>query len=187
MAFFKSSGETSPSRVHRQARDLEPFLFFQIIEAMQHRVMLDGGGDEVPALGFEQPRRAENREIVALRAAAGENHLAGLAARELWPRGRAHRPATPGPAGRRDARSTDCPKSRPETAASPRAPPDPAASWRCNRSKSCAASRPFCGEVRQNDELKIKGAESLRLQNTIYDLRFTQLWVNLSVIANQIT
>ena len=47
---------------------------------MQHRVMFNHRGDEVPAFGLEQTRHAENRQVVAFRTATGENDFAGLAA-----------------------------------------------------------------------------------------------------------
>jgi len=46
-------------------------------------VMFDARGDKMPALIAQQARRAENGQIVALRAAAGENDLAGLASPNL--------------------------------------------------------------------------------------------------------
>ena len=129
-----------PFAIHRQAGDLKTFLFRQIFEAMQHRVMFDRGGDEMPALGLEQPRRAEDRQIVALRAAAGENDFARLAAQHFGRPVASIIQQRPRLAADVMHAARDCPKPRPETAASPRAPPDPAAWWRCNRNKWCAFS-----------------------------------------------
>src|SRR5581483_4220010 len=39
--------------------------------------------DEMPPLGFQQPGRAEDRQVVALRPAARENNLAWLASQHL--------------------------------------------------------------------------------------------------------
>ena len=64
--------------VHGQTGDGEAFVFFQIIEAMQNRMVLDGRGDEVFALGFEQTGDSENGQVIGLGAAAGEDDFAGL-------------------------------------------------------------------------------------------------------------
>src|SRR5262245_17767846 len=44
--------------------------------------MLDRGADQVPAAIPKKPRRAENGEIIGLRAPAGENNLARLGAKQ---------------------------------------------------------------------------------------------------------
>ena len=67
-----------PGGIHRQVGDREPLVPLQILKTLQHRVVLDGRGDQVVALGAQMPGGAEDREVVALGAAAGENHLARL-------------------------------------------------------------------------------------------------------------
>ncbi len=45
--------------------------------------MFHGGHDNVPALGFQPPRRAEDGQIYAFGAAAGENDFTRLAVKHL--------------------------------------------------------------------------------------------------------
>src|SRR5437762_2963518 len=56
-------------------------MLLQVLKTMQNRVVFDGACDEMAAFvqGSAQAGGAENGEIVALRAAAGENHLARFA------------------------------------------------------------------------------------------------------------
>jgi 23S rRNA (cytosine1962-C5)-methyltransferase len=58
-------------------------VLFQILEAMQNRMMLDRAGDKMlPFAGARpQARGAKNRQIIALGPAAGENHFARLRAK----------------------------------------------------------------------------------------------------------
>ena len=62
--------------VHVQIGDAVAFLL-QRLAGIQHRVMLDLGGDQVlAALGRRAVHKAADREVVRLRAAAGEDDLA---------------------------------------------------------------------------------------------------------------
>lgn len=46
-------------------------------------MMLDAGGNEVPALITQEPGRAEDGQIIAFRAATGEDDFAGFASPNL--------------------------------------------------------------------------------------------------------
>ena len=60
---------------HVQQRDLEA-LFFQLLQGVQHRVVLEGGGDDVLlALALTDPRRGDDGLVVGLAAAGGECDL----------------------------------------------------------------------------------------------------------------
>lgn len=68
-----------PLRIHRQTRNGKALFALQVVEAVEHRVMLDAGRDEVPALVAQPAGGTKHGQVAALRAAAGENHLARLA------------------------------------------------------------------------------------------------------------
>ena len=62
--------------VHVQIGDAVAFLL-QRLAGVQHRMVLDLGGDQVPAaLGRRAVHKAADREVVRLRTAAGEDDLA---------------------------------------------------------------------------------------------------------------
>ena len=69
--------------IHRQARDGETLFFFEVIKAMQHGVMFHGGSDEMLAFVRQHPRRAEDGQVVCLRASAGEDDFTGLCAEKF--------------------------------------------------------------------------------------------------------
>ena len=50
---------------------------------MQHRMMFHRGRNDMPPFGFEHSRHTKNRQIIALRAAAGKNNLARLAFQDV--------------------------------------------------------------------------------------------------------
>ena len=60
---------------HRQERDLEA-LAAQPGQRIEHRGVLGGHADQVPALGLVSLGRAAEGQVVALRGAAGEDDLA---------------------------------------------------------------------------------------------------------------
>ena len=60
---------------HVQQRHLKA-LFFQLLQCVQHRVVLEGGGDDVIlALSLADPRRRDDGLVVGLAAAGGERDL----------------------------------------------------------------------------------------------------------------
>ena len=59
-------------------------LLFQLLQGMQHRVVLELGGDDVLfALALTNGRGGEQGLVVGLAAAAGEDDLPGLAVQNL--------------------------------------------------------------------------------------------------------
>ena len=100
--------------------------------------MLNGGGDEMAAFFTKRSDCAEDRQVVAFRAAGGEDHFAWSAApNESYAFSRSVQHGT-GPTaymmntGRVPINLTE------KRAASPPAPKDREESWRCNRNKSSA-------------------------------------------------
>ena len=74
----------TPSRGAGQEGDFDA-AFGEFFGGVKNGVMLDGGGDEVVA-GRE---KAEERHVVALGAAGGEDDLGGAAVEQLCNRSRA--------------------------------------------------------------------------------------------------
>ena len=72
----------APERIDRQPRHAEAFLFLQMLERLEHRVVLGGAGDEMFAARRVRPCQADDREVVRLRAAAGEDDFMGLRAEQ---------------------------------------------------------------------------------------------------------
>ena len=72
-------GIDQTAAVHRHPGDLVAALL-QILHGLEHRVVLDGGGDEVLALLLLGVGRAQDGPVVGLGAAAGEVDLVGLGA-----------------------------------------------------------------------------------------------------------
>ena len=72
----------APARIDRQPRHAEAFLFLQVLAGVQHRVMLRGAGDHVLSARGVRPREADDREVVRLGAAAGEDDLVRLRAEQ---------------------------------------------------------------------------------------------------------
>src|SRR5581483_7251809 len=70
----ETSRVSAPVRIYGQILDLET-LPRQRLERLQHGVMLDGRGEEMPAALPMQFRHAPNRRVVRLRAARRENDL----------------------------------------------------------------------------------------------------------------
>ena len=60
--------------VDREIRHIKPARLKKP-DGFQHGVVLDRGGDDMPASGLVRPRRAEDGEVVGLRGAAGEHDL----------------------------------------------------------------------------------------------------------------
>ena len=63
-------------------------LALELLGAVEHGVVLDGGGDEVPAARAPRAERPAQREAVRLRPARGEHNLPGARPQP----GRDHRP-----------------------------------------------------------------------------------------------
>jgi hypothetical protein len=62
--------------IDRQLDDLEPELL-ELLEAMEHGVVLDGAGHDPMAAGLARPGGALEREVQRLCATAGQDDLAG--------------------------------------------------------------------------------------------------------------
>ena len=69
--------------INRQHCEFKALVFCEVFEAMQDRVMLDGRGDQVAPFVAEQARGAEDGEVGGFRAAAGEDHFAGFATKDV--------------------------------------------------------------------------------------------------------
>jgi hypothetical protein len=63
-----------PIPIHRQLDDLEAELL-EVLQRVQHRVMLDCARDDAVAAALARPRCALQREVERLRAAAREHDL----------------------------------------------------------------------------------------------------------------
>ena len=68
-------GIDQPVARNLEPRDLETFALLQMLERMQHRVMFRAVADQVLSVRREISSQPEKREIVRLRAAAGEDDL----------------------------------------------------------------------------------------------------------------
>ena len=68
--------------VRFQADNL-PSLALEKGDGVEHRIVLDGSGDNPPARALLRPRRAQNGEVVRLGAAGGEVDFPRLAAQRL--------------------------------------------------------------------------------------------------------
>ena len=69
--------------VHREPCDLKTFFFRQILEALKCGMVLNCGRNEVPAPVLEQACGAQDRQIIALGAAAGKDDFARSAAEDF--------------------------------------------------------------------------------------------------------
>lgn len=69
--------------IHGQVSDAEALAAAEVIEAVKNGVVFDGGCDQVASLVAEAAGDTEDREIAAFGAAAGEDHLTGLATQEM--------------------------------------------------------------------------------------------------------
>ena len=74
-------GIDQPVAIHRQVGDAVA-LVFELLAGAQHRVMLDGAGDDVLATPPWRIRDALDRQIISLGAAAGEDDLGGAAVQQ---------------------------------------------------------------------------------------------------------
>ena len=72
-------GRDPSGTIRRQIRHGIAF-FFQVAAGIEHRTMLDAGRDDVPAAVGVGARDAQDREVVRLRGAGGEDDLGGLGA-----------------------------------------------------------------------------------------------------------
>ena len=68
------SGFDPPRPVGREVRDLEAFTL-ELVAGVEHRVVLGRSRDDVVSLRAVSARRAQDREVVALRGAAREDDL----------------------------------------------------------------------------------------------------------------
>ena len=75
------AGSTMPSAPGLEVRDLEAFAL-QLAAGVEHRGMLGARGDDVPAALAVEARRAEQREVVGLGGARGEDHLRRIGAHQ---------------------------------------------------------------------------------------------------------
>ena len=76
--------------IHRQVGDRKALGLFQVLQGVQDGVMLNGGGDDVPALAAPELGHGLEGPVVALRPAGGEEDLLGLCVQapgDLCPRG----------------------------------------------------------------------------------------------------
>src|SRR5947207_14033462 len=67
--FFERGDRNNTFSINGKLRDLEPFIFSEVLAAMKNRMMLDGRRDDMPAFLLKQPRGPENCEVDAFRAA----------------------------------------------------------------------------------------------------------------------
>ena len=139
--------------VDRQPRHLGAFVLDQPLHRVQHRVVLDGRGDDAatPRVGVAaRPVDALDREVVALGAARGEDRPPTVARRAAWPASRAPPPSGDAPPGPSRAATTRC-RPSPARPSSPRwqrgasgwwrrDPGRPA--WRGHNRSRIAAARP---------------------------------------------
>ena len=114
--------------VDRQDDDLEAELL-EVPERVEHRVVLDGAGQDAVAAPLACPGRALDGQVDRLGAAGREDDLARLGAEG---RGRTSCASSSAIRARRPGRgpTTDCRSPRSAAAASPRAPRGAGASWR---------------------------------------------------------
>ena len=76
-------GVEQPARIHAENRDAESFPPLQVLERMQHRMMLGRASDEMFPARRMGTSEAEDGEIVRLGASAGENDFVLTAAEQL--------------------------------------------------------------------------------------------------------
>ena len=134
------SGIDPTVAIDRQLDDLEPELL-ELLQRVEHGVVLDRAGDDSVAAALARPRGALQREVQGLRAAAREDDLARSGAdlaRDPLVGLVEGQPRSPAVAVRR-ARVAEL--AAEDTGASPRAPRAAAASWPRDRGRS---ARPDC-------------------------------------------
>lgn len=79
-------GVDAPVAVHGQVLDLRALVLGEPVDGVEHGVVLDGAGDDPGPGGVgvaPRPVEALDGEVVGLRAAGGEDHLAGAGADRL--------------------------------------------------------------------------------------------------------
>ena len=116
---------------HRQ----RPSLIAQVKRRRHDGRMLDGADHQVALRRAERTRHAQQRQVVGLGRAAGEDDLLRPARRSVRPPDAVPRRRPAQRVGRKGARWTDCRTHRAATAASHRALPAPPGWWRCSRGR----------------------------------------------------